>query len=166
MKKKFNLINLAIFATAIMSVFTSCGDSEVFDEPVMFRTRAMQESDYIIENSGTNVVVTTYYFVNKFMAEVTFNWERGRPSIETRVSAVCNVTCLDSNFYCITPNPIYPQGGEGYMDGDIPTAHFNFHVKEKSYNGIIGDTLIKDYTYQDEKFTAPAAGLIKIQTDY
>lgn len=30
------------------------------------------------------------------------------------------------------------------MDGDIPTAHFNFYVKEKSYNGIIGDTLIKD----------------------
>ena len=46
MKHSLKISSFIIFAAIAASVFTSCGnDSELFDEPVMFQTRAMAGMD-------------------------------------------------------------------------------------------------------------------------
>ena len=176
MRKLFKLSSLIIFVSAVIGMFASCGnDSELFDEPVMYQTRAMtrasmrsegtmQDIDLVIKNPGVNVIVENKYLGDKIIARATFNWNSELPSSLTRVTATCEVICTDTNFYCITPQPIHPDGGDGYMNGDIPTAFFTFIVKEKRYDSFTGEMLQSPaiHPYQNERFTAPPAGLKKI----
>ena len=59
MKHSLKISSFIIFAAIVASVFTSCGnDSELFDEPVMFQTRAMARASMRIEREEGRYITT------------------------------------------------------------------------------------------------------------
>lgn len=89
MKHLLKINYLIIFAAVIASVSTSCGnDSELFEEPVMFQTRAMMGMDTRNEGEKREYVTTDgpsegFYNIRTKEAKirVVFNWRRGLKSI-------------------------------------------------------------------------------------
>lgn len=85
MKHSLKISSFIIFAAIVASVFTSCGnDSELFDEPVMFQTRAMARASMRIEREEGRYITTNgpsigIYPIREGEAqlEVTFYWKSG-----------------------------------------------------------------------------------------
>lgn len=89
MRKLFKSSSLIIFASVIMGMFASCGnDSELFDEPIMYQTRAMMGMDTRNEGEKRDYVTTDgpsegFYNIRTKEAKikVEFHWRRGLESI-------------------------------------------------------------------------------------
>ena len=83
MKHSLKFSSLIIFATTIASAFTSCGnDSELFEEPVMYQTRAMTRTSMGGEENMRRYVTTngpskSIYRIGQTQIEVEFNWSSG-----------------------------------------------------------------------------------------
>ena len=94
MKQLLKICYLIIFAAIVASVSTSCSDdSELFDEPVMYQTRAMMGMDTRVETSREYITntgpseVTRWYRVNEVQIRVKFDWKSGYNSTMNNFSA-------------------------------------------------------------------------------
>ena len=99
MKQSLKISSLIIFAATIASAFTSCGnDSELFDEPVVYQTRAMTRASMggegprqqFITNGGISIA-TKSIVDGEACVEVSFSWSPGyvsytycRPTVSFR----------------------------------------------------------------------------------
>lgn len=98
MKHSLKICSLTIFAATVASAITSCGnESELFDEPVMYQTRAMTRAD--MGGEGERRYITTNgpskgsYHLREGEAhlEVTFDWNSGYE---------------EENHYSVSPYPV------------------------------------------------------------
>ncbi len=164
MKKKFNSINLAIFATVIMSVFASCGDSEVFDEPVMFRTRAMGRMTQSIEPSqpyittGGTETLDPHEIASGLYITVTLTWEKGFCSFYP-IDASFVISGATDIFEATTPPDFVKNGGCNafYISdnlNDFVATHIKGIYREVKWTGQEFDTI---HHFLDEVFKAQKA---------
>lgn len=103
MKQLLKICYLIIFAAIVASVSTSCSnDSELFEEPVMYQTRAMTRTntggetmkERHVTNSG-NCSTTKNVRVNEGYIEVTFQWSSG--ALFTKPFTVTEPKFVDTN---------------------------------------------------------------------
>ena len=137
MKHSLKISSFIIFAAIVASVFTSCGnDSELFDEPVMFQTRAMAGMDTRQEplytevlkpDSGTKEVTI---IPNKVYAQITVSWKEDS---EVRVKATFDPICYDNSYFIKTPTN--NQKKEYYHFGKAGVVYELDYVYQIKYDG-------------------------------
>ena len=173
MKHLLKISYLITFAVIVASVSTSCGnDSELFEEPVMFQTRAMTRAsiggegmggDYIC-NSGPSTAIRTIV-EGEAQVEVTFNWYPGYKSAVT-CKATINYRDIDRydryeyTFETIKKHPVEMSCGgfAGIREyGGKQVWHIDVigKIKVHKYDTYTGNTVsfefdVADSYYSDE----------------
>ena len=146
MKHSLKISSLIIFAATVASAFTSCGnDSELFEEPIMYQTRAITRAS--MGGEGGRRYVTTNgpsigiypLTTGEAHIEVTFNWNSG---YETEIN------------YSVLPTPVFKDDNP-HNEGSL-YAHI-FEITEKPYitsdKPYITERDFKEYLTVDIKGT-------------
>lgn len=109
MKQLLKICYLIIFATIVASVSTSCSnDSELFEEPVMYQTRAMTRANmggepYKLYESGYISSEKIELIENSVYATITLNWG---PHGVTNIAAwsFLDAEYIDKSYYYVVHN--------------------------------------------------------------
>lgn len=138
MKHSLKISSFIIFAAIVASVFTSCGnDSELFDEPVMFQTRAMAGMDARKEPLNSEVLRAgnaTFHkelIKNQLYLNITLEWwADSTVSGGECVSAKATPDYYNPSFFKVD---YYPVGEAKIHD---KRAYATYYVVEAYKNGL------------------------------
>lgn len=149
MKHSLKFSSLIIFATTIASAFTSCGnDSELFDEPVMFQTRAMTrasmrteqiKSRLLFDEEGTNEASVNVELGTYGTAQTFFSWQI---DADTRLTSSismdpCSIALKDTSIYVVTNNTPRP-GYRGVDNNNKVYGHCYIRITNKDGKEVFG----------------------------
>lgn len=152
MKRSFYLLIFITFATIITSLFASCGDSEIFDEPTMYRTKAMTRMDtrsepiaydWFVVNDSSFTEERDLGPLNVAIARVTLEWD-GNDKVgnsQARMRASCEIEILDSTYFLSKKFPVV-RVGEPWFD----------EMKNNTYYPTYYPTVIFDACIETLKF--------------
>ena len=139
MKHSLKISSLIIFAATVASAFTSCGnDSELFDEPVVYQTRAMTRAGMgvevggidVIRDDGINVELTVVLADSIGTATTYLNWNAGSaPSSTFPTSPIkCIINLHDTDKYSVKENK---RDGRAHFHDGKPRVIYDIEINEK-----------------------------------
>lgn len=151
MKHSLKISSFIIFAAIAASVFTSCGnDSELFDEPVMYQTRAMTRAsmrieqtmgEWVIKEPGENVKVESD-LGHLGKAYVYFTWYAGSTPGTTYLESKCEIELNNKYYYREKSKDLVHRA----FHTNKPRALYNIEIIEKKYDSYTGN--VRDTVHQ------------------
>jgi len=146
MKHLLKISYLIIFASTIASAFTSCGnESELFDEPVMYQTRAMTRADmggeyYSFYQSG-DITQPFTIIEGKVNATIYLKWgpnNSANPAVQS-----CRLTpdYIDATYYDLIYSNYTPEVDVNKKEVRVEFTISSVSQKVYDKNGNLIDTI-------------------------
>ena len=150
MKQSLKISSFIIFTATVASTFTSCGnESELFDEPVMYQTKAMTRASMggeelgrwvIEEGSCTSDSPISVGNLGIATAIITITWEEN-PTKENDIKAFCDVT-IHENYRDIWVIEKNEKKYARIPNGEDAEAEFTVELKNTQTGAIERDDFV------------------------
>ena len=146
MKHLFKISYLIIFAAIVASVSTSCGnDSELFDEPVMYQTRAMTRAniggEYYSHYQEGDITQPFTIIEGKVSATIYLKWGPNNSANPAVQSCFLTPYFIDTDYYNLIYSNSTPKVDVNKKEVSVEFIISSVSQKVYDQNGNLIDTI-------------------------